>query len=132
MTLGDMITKALRKAGVIRENESPTAEQSRDAIDTFNGLMAQYDADGVDIGDYPVTAVADVLDIEREHEEAIKTIFALALQIDHRLGVDEGLTALARRSEKFLLRNTAVRPEANLNHTPLGRARNSGSDIING
>ena len=132
MTLGDMITKALRKAGVIRENESPTAEQSRDAIDTFNGLMAQYDADGIDIGDYPVTVVGDELDIEREHEEAVKTVFALALQIDHRLATDEGLVALAVRSEKFLLRNTFVRPDPDLNHTPLGRARNSGSNILNG
>lgn len=132
MTLGDMITKALRKAGVIRENESPTAEQSRDAIDTFNGLMAQYDADGVDIGDYPVTVVGDTLDIEREHEEAIKTVFALALQIDHRLPTDEALAVLAQRSEKFLLRNTFVRPDPDLNHAPLGRARNVESDIING
>ena len=132
MTLGDMITKALRKAGVIRENESPSAEQSRDAIDTFNGLMAQYDADGIDIGDYPVTVVGDELDIEREHEEAVKIVFALALQIDHRLGIDEGLLAFAQRSEKFLLRNTFVRPDPDLNHTPLGRARNSGSNILNG
>ncbi len=132
MTLGDMITKALRKAGVIRENESPTAEQSRDAIDTFNGLMAQWDADGIDIGDYPVTVVGDPLDIEREHEEAVKTVFALALQIDHRLATDEGLVALAVRSEKFLLRNTFVRPDPDLNHTPLGRARNTGSNILNG
>ncbi len=132
MTLGDMITKALRKAGVIRENDSPSAEQSRDAIDTFNGFMAQYDADGIDLGDYPVTAVEDVLDIEREHEEAIKAIFALILQIDHGLSRDEGLTALAKRSDKFLLRNTFVRPDPDLNHTPLGRARNSGSNILNG
>ncbi len=132
MTLGDMITKALRKAGVIRENESPTAEQSRDAIDTFNGLMAQYDADGVDIGDYPVTVVGDTLDLEREHEEAVKTVFALALQIDHRLAVDEGLLGLAQRAEKFLLRNTSIRPAPDLNHAPLGRATNVGSNILDG
>ncbi len=132
MTLGDMITKSLRKAGVIRENEDPTAEQLRDAIDTFNGLMAQYDADGIDIGDYPVTVVGDTLDIEREHEEAIKTIFAVALQIDHRLSVDEGLAALASRSEKFLLRNTSFRPDPDLNHVPLGRAQGGGYNINNG
>lgn len=132
MTLGDMITKALRKAGVIRENESPSAEQFRDAIDTFNGLMAQWDSDGVDIGDYPVTAIEDVLDIEREHEEAVKTIFALALQIDHRLSIDEGLLGLAQRSEKFLLRSTSFRTDPDLKHAPLGRANSIRSDILNG
>ena len=132
MTLGDMITKALRKAGVIRENQSANAEQNRDAIDTFNGLMSMYDADGIDLGDYPVTVIADELDLEREHIEPVKTIFALALQIDHGLPVDAGLLGLAERFEKFLLRNTFVKPDPNLSHTPLGRATPNSSDILNG
>ncbi len=132
MKLGGMITKALRKAGVIRENQSASAEQNRDAIDTFNGLMSQFDADGVDLGDYPVTVIGDTLDLEREHEEPVKTLFALALQIDHGLPLDEGLVFLADRAEKFLLRNTFVKPDPNLNHTPLGRATRVSSNILNG
>ncbi len=132
MTLGEMITKALRKANVIRENDSPSAEQNRDAIDTFNGLMSQLDADGVDLGDFPVTVVGDTLDLEREHEEPVKNMFALLLQMDHGLPLEEGLVFLAKRAEKFVLRNTACKPDLNLKHAPLGRAVRPGSDIING
>ncbi len=132
MTLGDMITKALRIAGVIRENQSASAEQNRDAIDLFNGLMSQFDADGVDLGDYPVTVIGDVLDLEREHEEPVKVLFALALQIDHSLPIEQGLVALADRSERFLLRNTFVKPDPNLNHSPLGRANSRNTNILTG
>jgi len=132
MTLGDMITKALRKANVIRENTIATAEMNRDAIDTFNGLMSRLDADNVDIGDYPVTVVGDVLDIEREHVEPIKLMFAILLQVDHGLPLEPGLVARATAAEKFLLRNTAQRPAVSLSHAPLGRAKSSGYNINNG
>ena len=132
MTLGDMITKALRKANVIRENKDPTAEQNRDAIDTFNGLMSRLDADDIDIGDFPVTLTTDTLDLEREHEEPIKLMFALLLQMDHGLPLEEGLVALAQSSEKFLLRNTACKPDVSLKFAPLGRAQSSGYNINNG
>ena len=132
MTLGDMITKALRKANVIRENANPAPEQTRDAIDTFNGLMSQLDADGIEIGDFPVTAIGDTLDLEREHEEPIKNMFALLLQMDHGLPLEEGLLFLAKRADKFLLRNTSVKPDLNLKHAPLGRAVRARSDILNG
>ena len=80
ITLGDMIDDALRKAGVIRESQSPTAEQNRDAIDTFNGLMAMWQADDIELGDFPVTVVGDTLELEREHQEPVKVLFAVALQ----------------------------------------------------
>ena len=132
MTLGEMITKALRKANVIRENESPSAEQNRDAIDTFNGLMSQFDADGIDLGDYPVTVIGDTLDLEREHEEPVKIIFALVLQIDHGIPIEQGLAAMAQGAEKFLLRNTFVKPDPNLDFAPLGRANRLNSNILTG
>ena len=132
MTLGTMITNALRRANVIRSNTSANAEQKRDAIRRYNGLMSKYDADGVDLGDFPVTLVGDTLDLEREHEDPVETIFALNLQIFHGLPLEEGLVAEAQIADKFLLRNTACKPDVNLNFAPLGRASGSTYNINNG
>ena len=132
MTLGDMITNALRRANVIRRNSDPTGEMNRDAIRRFNGLMSKYATDGADLGDFPVTDVTDTLDIEREHEDPVETIFALNLQIFHGLPLEQGLVAEAKIADKFILRSLSCKPDLNLKHAPQGRAVRPGSDIING
>ena len=132
MTLGDMITNALRRANVIRNNAVATAEMNRDSIRLFNGLMSEYDADGVDLGDYPVTATTDTLDIEREHENAVEAIFALNLQKFHGLPIEDGLVDDATRANRFILRNLACKPDVDLSFAPQGRAVKPPSDIING
>lgn len=127
--LGDIIDDALRKAGVIRENQSPSAEQNRDAINVFNGLMSMWAADDIDLGDFPVTVVEDELDLEREHQEPVKILFAIALQADHGLPPDPYLIAQGDPALRFLERNTFVRPAVSLNNVPLGRAKSSRYDI---
>lgn len=131
ITLGDMISDALRKAGVIREGQNPTAEQNRDAIDTFNGLMAGWAADDIELGDFPASVVGDELDLEREHKEPVKILFAVNLQADHGLPPDPYLVAQADIAMTFLMRNTFVKPAVQL-IAPTGRAKNAGFDIDNG
>jgi len=123
ITLGDMIDDALRKAGVIREGQAPTAEQNRDAIITFNGLMAELQSDEIDVGDYPVDEIADELELEREHEEPVRILFARRLQTDHGLPPDVSLVAAANEALVFLERSTFVRPDFSLSHVPQGRAK---------
>ena len=128
ITLGDMIDDALRKAGVIREGQAPSAEQNRDAINTFNGLMSMWQADGIELGDFPALEIADVLDLEREHREPVKVLFAVALQADHGLPPDPLLIALAEPALRFLERDTFIRPNVTMN-VPTGRAKGSRFNI---
>lgn len=132
LTLGDLIAQSLRKAGVIRENQNPSASQERDAIDTFNGMMAQLAADDVDLGDYPVSAVADELELEREHKEPVRVLLAVALQADHGMPVDPQLQAQAASAMRFLERNTFIKPDVDLSLQPLGRANSPRYDINSG
>lgn len=130
-TAGDVITASLRKAGVIRETQNPTAEQYRDALDTFNEMMSEMDGDGINVGDYPVSAVEDVLAVDRQHLGAVKILFAVHLAADHGLPVDNTLAALAPVKYEYLLRNTKSRPIVTMSHVPTGRAR-AWYDINNG
>jgi len=123
MTAGDMIRDALVKAGVIREKQNPSAQQEEDGLETFNGLMAGLQADEIDIGDYPVDAVADELELEREHEEPVRILLARRLQTDHGLPPDVSLVAEANEMLVFLERSTFVRPNFDLSHVPQGRAK---------
>ena len=132
MTLGEMIDNALVRANVIRRGQTASSGQATDATRLFNGLMARYEADGAEIGDFPLTTTTDTLDIEREHEDPIEAIFALRLQAFFGLPLEQGLIAEATTADKFLLRNTACKPDWNLSHTPLGGATRPGSDILNG
>ena len=132
LTLGDLIDQSLRQAGVIRENQAPSAEQNRDAIDTFNGLMSMWDADGIELGDFPVELIGDELDLEREHKEPVRVLFAVALGADHGLPPDPLLLGEAEIALRFLERNTFVRPDFSLENMPLGRAKNHRFNINNG
>lgn len=122
MTLDEMILDGLRDANVIREDQSASPIQSDKATQVFNGLMSMWSADGIDIGDYPVTG-SDTLDIEREHEEPIRTIFSVALRVKFGIEVEPQQAAMAEEYFDFLLRNTFVRPKPNARHAPLGVTR---------
>ena len=130
--LGEMVEDALVKAGVIRENQPPTAKQTSKAIAVFNGLMSMWAADEIELGDFPVELVDEELDLEREHQEPVKILFAVALQADHGLPPDPYLVAQADPAMRFLERNTFVKPAADLKHVPLGRAKSSRFDINTG
>jgi hypothetical protein len=93
--------------------------------------MSAWAADDIDLGDFPVDAVGDELDLEREHKEPVKILFAVALQADHGLPPDPYLIAQADIAISFLMRNTFVRPAVQM-IVPTGRAKNSGFDIENG
>ena len=122
MKLGDLIASGLRKGGVIRETQNPTAEQNRDAIELFNGMMAEWDADGIVIGDFPVDEVDDDTAIDREYREAVKNLFAERLAIEHGVPVSADLRNLAEGGYQFLMRATRIAPRS-IPALPRGRAR---------
>lgn len=47
MTAQDLISRALRLAGIIGESEVPTAAMNADALDTLNDLIDQWNTDGL-------------------------------------------------------------------------------------
>ncbi len=131
-TLGEFVRDGLVKAGVIQARGNASAEDQADAIVTFNGMMSELEADGIEVGDFPVSAASTDLDIDREHEQPLKSILAVRLAEDHDLPISNGMQIAAERSMRFLERNTFVRPDVNTDHAPAGRARHSGFDIENG
>jgi hypothetical protein len=82
----DMITDSLRLINVIRANQSPDAEMGVSSLRALNELMADWQADGIRLGWYPVTDITDELPLAEENERAIK--YNLAQELCATYGLD--------------------------------------------
>lgn len=121
MTLAELIASSLRKAGVIRETQNPSAEQYEAAVDTFNEMMAEFDTDNIVIGDFPIESVGEETAIDRSYLGAVKVLFAVHLAADHGVPVDPTIAALVPDKQQFLARATKIRPRTRV-RLPGGRA----------
>ena len=62
-TASQIITDALVSLNVIREGQTPSAEQQAQAIRRMNQMMALWEADGRALGYIPIGTVTDVLTV---------------------------------------------------------------------
>lgn len=68
----DLIRDALGLLGVLRETQTPTAEQGAHGMRVLNEMMADWEQDGVDVGFVSATSLADDLSTEDAYIASIK------------------------------------------------------------
>lgn len=129
----DLIRDALGLLGVLRETQTPSAEQGEHGLRVLNEMLADWESDGVDIGYVPATSLADILPVDDGVVSVVKHNLAHMLAPYYArqtpdVVLERAITGYNR------LRRDAVKAQlapADMTHLPLGE-RNHWFDINSG
>lgn len=104
----EVIQDALRLIGVLPEGQTASAEQGEDALRTMNDLLAEWSADGIEVGHFPQTDTTEDFPAGYEVAAAIKYNLALHLAPQYGRQVDQVVGVFAEKFYKRLLRDAVV------------------------
>ena len=121
LTVNDIITQAEREIRVIRATQTLPADHLADGIKYLNQMIADWQADGIEVGWYPVTSGTDVLRIQHTDEAAVMFNLAVKLAGQYGAPLQPGTTASANRTFRRLEGSTIEIVESDLGHVPTGR-----------
>lgn len=82
-TASDIISRALRIAGVIDASEAMSADDAQDALETLNAMLAEWHEAGIGLPDYSFTSLTDTLATDAADREAIAYQLALRLATEY-------------------------------------------------
>lgn len=129
----DLIGDALRLIGVLAETETASAEQGALGLRVVAEMLADWEADGVDLGYVPAAALADAVAADDTEISAIK--YNLAHMLAGYYGRPTPAWVLERAQTLYgrlvRLAVQGARVEADLTNIPLGE-RNGRYDILAG
>ena len=130
LTFNDLLSRSLREIGVIRPNQTPTATQLQQALPTVNSLFEDWEADGIELGWYPLSAGTDVLPIETKDERMV--IYNVAVELAGQFGapLQESTLLIARETKGRAEKSTTEDVEYDI--TELPRSSMGAFDIENG
>lgn len=119
----DVITRALRIANIIREGEVPPAATSEEGLEALNDMMADWEANGIELGYFPQTSLSATIPVEDKDLRGIK--YNLALEITASLATQLTSTAvdIATESKARLEKGTVELFENSFEHLPGSRRR---------
>lgn len=114
----ELVQYALLKCNVISESQSPSPEQGVAGLNVLNDMMADMAADGVRVGWYPQTNLANTSPLQNQDVGPVKYLLCAALAAHYGIELSElllaeiaaGATRLAKRALKYA--------EANLSDLP--------------
>ena len=127
----DVITSACQLTNLIDETQSPPAALGAEAILVWNWMMANWAADGVDLGYYDgsVSTLSNTVPLQEADLEAVT--LALAGRLAARKGIQLSAEVMGLIETEYakLVKRTRAWPEANLSELPapqgpLGGPRN--------
>jgi hypothetical protein len=81
-----IVTEAFQIAGIVDETESPSPEQGVNGLQVLNDMLANEAADGLRIGWWPQTSLANVAPLRDQDFYAVKLMLAAA--ISPRYGIN--------------------------------------------
>lgn len=121
-TVIDLITDSLRLIGVINSNQSAPAEAGIQSLHVLNEMMADAQADGVEMGWYPI-ADADIATIAPLSDEDIRaTKWCLAMELCPHFGIEpsqqckenaaDAYVKLVKRKVRYVETDTSILPQA--------------------
>jgi hypothetical protein len=123
MTNLELITQALRKIGVIDAFRPASAEDAALGLQELNNLMADLEADTVDLGYFTQTSVNDDLPLDDRDSSAILPLLAVSLSGAFPSStISPALAFQADKNRSRLLRDAvlASAQEQSLKNMPLG------------
>lgn len=102
-TNADIIADALRLLGVLAETQTLSAEQGADGLLTLNDLLTEWEAQGIHLGHYTQTSLADEFPGEVSCFAAVKYNLAVHLAPHYAVKVRPEVGALAGNFYRRLL-----------------------------
>jgi hypothetical protein len=132
MTLIDIVTDALRRATVIGQTATPSAEQGQDAVTKYNDLMASLEGDGIDLGHFPKSTTADTVELPLEHLLPIKCMLVVTLCGGYGIDPPPTDAAIAQAGYNRLLRQSIYMNarETRTDNAPRGNAQGGSYNIL--
>lgn len=80
MTLADLLQDSLGLLGVLREGETPSAEQGAQGLTLFNNLVASWRESGIDLPIEPQSLTTSALTINEGDKLTLTNLLAVHLQ----------------------------------------------------
>lgn len=104
-----LIRRAMRLIGVLDSDQAMTATEAQDALDTLNGMLAEWHEAGMGLPEYQLPALTDTLSTDAADSDAIS--YQLAIRIAPEYGVQMTPEAIAEaRMTLFRLRSRYFSP----------------------
>lgn len=122
----EILTFAFNKVNIIDETQAPSAEQGTLGLTLLNDLMADWAADGVDLGWYPQTDPSgnaplqdgDVRGVKYGLTGELAAHFGIQLDAETQANIDSSYTKLVKRTRPY--------SEANMSELPRAQGSNPG------
>lgn len=132
-TNAEFLSDALRLIGVLPENQPATAEQAENARRMLDDMMADWQAQEIDIGWTPIDDLTAECDISPSDRQAVKYNLAVRLYGIYPTanGLRPDVVAIAQAGYDRLLSTSLEdrQVEIDMTHLPLGYNR---SNILTG
>ncbi len=132
MNLTDFVTDALRRATIVGQTATPSAEQGADALTKLNDVMASLRGDGIDLGYNPKATTAESIQIPLEHVLSVKCMLVVAVCNGYGIEppiVDAGIASSGYRRMLTQALYAGAR-ETRTDNAPRGDSQGYGSRIL--
>lgn len=127
----DILTDALRLAGVLSETEAPSAEQGKSGLRTMNDLFLEWEANNIDTGYFQQSDLQAESPIYSDAMLACKYGLALAICTEYGLQPKPIVAQIAGSSYGRIQREAVVAKQVSVDMTHLPGVVER-DDIING
>lgn len=117
----DIITTALRIINIIDENQPATSELAAEGLEAMNDLLADWDADGIELGYFPQTNLSATSPLEDKDLRAIKYNLALEIAGRKNTAISPANIAIASVAKERLEKGTTEIFENSFDHLPSTR-----------
>lgn len=128
----DIITDAYKLAGVLAENITLQAEQLANGLRWMNEMLAEWGANGIDVGYNPQTSGGATSPVYSDAMRAVKYNLALEVAGNHQIEAPLTTLRIANDSYGRLLRDARVAEQVPVDMSHLPEASRETFDIENG
>lgn len=131
MTNEEMISGALRLLGVLNEVQSASAEQGAHGLEALNQVMAEWEADGIDVQYYEQNSLTDNIPVPTNARAAVKYFLAFALAPEYGRAVTPEMRETGAKFYNSLVKNAVLDSmrETDISDLPKGEGLYGFADI---
>lgn len=121
-TVNDIVTRAMRKIGVVARDENPDADQIAEGVEALNMMLAAWVLDDVDISHTTLTS-SSTFPIGSQYEEGTVYLLASRLSTNYEVPQTFDADAFFRKIENAYLTIAEMTLPNALIYTPSRKAR---------